>query len=71
MNTMDFRSGNYFSQQTGFVLDGQRFSTRDSAIRYLISDWFMEASETSSYINRLVRAYKNRKAMMSAAKEVA
>lgn len=47
MNTMDFRSGNYFSQQTGFVLDGQRFSTRDSAIRYLISDWFKSEAKRS------------------------
>ncbi len=70
MNTMDFWN-NYFSQQTGFVIDGRRFSTRDSAIKYLISDWFMEAAEASSYLSRLVRAHKGRTAGMSATRGVA
>ena len=64
MNKMDFYSENYFSQQTGYVIDGRRFKSRDSAANYLIRNWYVQVTDAVAYLNRLVRAFQSRMALV-------
>lgn len=59
MNKMDFYEENYYSPQTGYVLEGKRMS-RDNAVKMICHSWYFSTSEAVTYLDRLVRAFNSR-----------
>lgn len=61
MNKMDFIEENYYSPQTGYVLEGRRM-TRERAVQMIVQNWYFTSKEATSYLDRLVCAFHVRAA---------
>lgn len=61
MNKMDFIEENYYSTQTGYVIEGRRM-TRERAVQMIVRNWYFTNKEAASYLDRLVGAFHARAA---------
>lgn len=50
----------HYTSKTGFVLEGRRFKTFESAQQFLVDKCFMDDDEAISYLNRMRAAYVSR-----------
>lgn len=54
---MGHMSGDYYSRQVGFVIENHPFRDEERARRYMMRTCFMSEEESTTYLNRLRRAY--------------